>query len=108
MRNIKEILDTCAAGIDFHATIDYKAAPEALLNYVSDAAIDRSHNRIHHLNSCIRQCEIIANTNLQTDTYRQLILNLLEHWDSLGTWTWPYRVLCDIVAMDEPCQHCSL
>lgn len=108
MENIKAILEHCSAGIDFYASENRKDVPEELLEIISDAAIDSSHERYHHLCSCIKQCESIINSYIQASTYKQLVAVLLEHWDTLGPWTWPYRVLLDIVEMDSHCHSCSL
>lgn len=96
-----KLLESCAAGDNFRSADNRKDVAEDLLKLTSNATIDASHPRIYHLQKCIAQCEALSQTNLWSDTYQQLILNLLANWQDLGNWTWVYRSLVDIAVMDD-------
>lgn len=100
MENIKSKLDYCAAGLQFKAAVNRKDLAELILQKSTKTAIDTKNPCYHHFFQCMRQCEAIACKPLWASTYQSTVENLLNNWDTLGNWTWVYRVLIDIYEMD--------
>lgn len=108
MRNLKSALDICAAGIDFRAADIRPDLVEMMLDHVSDAVVDVHDDHIHHLRSSLNPCAELAGADLYANTYRGILLNIRDYWESVGGWTWPYRAMIDIMEMDDGLKNCGL
>lgn len=101
MENIKNSLDLCAAGLHYKSAANRKDLAELLLQTASENTINTRHPRYPHFRQCIRQCEIIVKQPLAAGNYHDTLKNIVDTWDTLGNWTWTYRVLIDIYEMDK-------
>ncbi len=101
MENIKNSLDFCAAGLHYKSAANRKDLAELLLQTASENTINTRHPRYPHFRQCIRQCEIIVKQPLAAENYHDTLKNIVDTWDTLGNWTWTYRVLIDIYEMDK-------
>lgn len=101
MESIKSSLDFCAAGLHYKAAANRKDLVELLLQTASENTINTRHPRYPHFRQCIRQCEIIVKQPLAAENYHDTLKNIVDTWDTLGNWTWTYRVLLDVCEMDK-------
>ena len=108
MELIKEMLETCSAGTNFKSAKDCKLVVEVIKSHCSETTINEQNDNFYHLRQCVTQCERICNSTIWTTSYKNLVENLIRNWDILGNWTWPYRVLLDIIKMDTAFKNYGL